>query len=226
MYSSRRGVLSLALAALGILSMPTTSAAQAVHRPIADFIGPNLAAPSVIWTEPGNPNYAVIDYFGRLATNQGLNFGSTYDGQVVERALPDGTALVSVSLRARKVLMYAVDTSQANAVVFGHSAPQVKAGARATLGDAMLTLEFVNTAPGAPLPSLFTIIFGPSVQKVLLVANAKGTFNAAYGVPDGTPGMLHVTQRGIYDAPGFDGNPSQDNVFPAESINLTVLGKK
>jgi len=76
-----------------------------------------------------------------------------------------------------------------------------------------------------PLPSLARLSFFPSpdytLNKLSLVASASGPLRAAYGVPNGTPGRLQLTQRGLYDVSGLSNN-GQDNAFPAEHINITV----
>jgi hypothetical protein len=83
-----------------------------------------------------------------------------------------------------------------------------------------LTVDFINTAPGAPLPNFRTLVFNPGqgqeLQKITFISTAKGPLRAAFDVPTGTPGMAHTTQRGLFDVPG-QGNGVDDN-FPAEHI--------
>jgi hypothetical protein len=217
------------LLAAGLSAHAGTASAQTVQRPLSDWLAPNISEPVLeIWFEPGNPNFVFLDYFGRAAMNNGLSLGSSFDGQVTERARKDGRADVHVVMHARSVLGYAYDTSQSNAIVFGHTAPQVKAGADPALADVLLTVDFVNSAPGAPLPSLSRLSFFPSssytLNKVAVVTSADGTFRAAYGVADGTAGKLQMTQRGLLDVTGVANN--HPDLFPAEHLNLFVTGPR
>jgi hypothetical protein len=225
--TARSRLFAVAVGLIALSGLAASASAQTTKRPLADWLGPNLAEPiGIIWTEPSNPTWAFIDYFGRNASIVGLNLGSTFEGQVTEKARKDGRADVRVVMHARKVLSYAYDTSIA-AYVFGHFASQVATGSDPALADVLLTVDFVNVAPGAPLPSLARLSFFPSpdyaLNKLSLVASADGTLRAAYGVPDGTPGRLQLTQRGLYDVSGLPNN-GQDNNFPAEHINITVTG--
>jgi hypothetical protein len=225
----RRRLVGVALALTVVSVWAAPASAQAKQRPLSDWLGPNIAEPVlVIWGEPGNPDWAYVDYFGKLALNNSLTLGSRFDGQVTERARKDGRADVHVVLHARNVLAYAYDTSQGSAIVFGHTAPQIKVGADPALADVLLTVDFINKAPGAPLPSLARLSFFPSANytlgKLALVTSADGTFRAAYGVDEGTPGKMQITQRGIYDAPGI-ANSQPPDYFPAEHVNLIVTGR-
>ena len=205
-----------------------SASAQATQRPIADFLGPNLAENiGIIWYETGQTQRGYFDYFGRSALANSLTLGSSFTGTVVERELPDGRASVRVVLHARRVFAYVYDAAIGNAIVFGHTGSQIKNGGDPALADVTLTVDFINEAPGAPLPSLTSLVFRPSaayeIGKLSVVANAAGTFRAAYGVAEGTPGRLHATQRGLYDVPGLPSNGS--SVFPVESLKLTVIGQ-
>ena len=153
--------------------------------------------------------------------------GSSFEGQVTERARKDGRADVHVVFHARNVLAWAIDTSNGNAIVFGHTGAQVSGGADAALADVLLTMDFINTAPGAPIPSLYALSFIPSpnytLNKMSVVANASGTFRAAYGVADGTPGKMRTTQRGLFDVKGID--KTHPDQYPAEKVTFIVNGQ-
>jgi hypothetical protein len=223
-----RRLLTVGLMLAGMSAWAHTASAQTTQRPLSDWLAPNLAEPILeIWFEPGNPDFAFVDYFGRMATNNGLSLGSSFDGTVTERARKDGRADVHVVLHSRNVLAYAYDTAHANKIVFGHTGAQIAGGADAALADVLLTVDFINSAPGAPLPSLSRLSFFPSANYTLtktnLVTSADGTFRAAYGVADGTVGKMQITQRGIYDSPGLANN--HPDLFPAEHINLIVTGR-
>src|SRR5262249_28334551 len=94
-------------------------------------------------------------------------------------------------------------------------ANEVKAGMDASLGSSTLTVDFINTAPGADLPDITALNApGQVLNKLSFNAKATGTLRAAFGVPDGTPGMARTNQRGLY---GVRGKPPND-VFPVEFV--------
>jgi hypothetical protein len=108
------------------------------------------------------------------------------------------------------------------ALIFGHVPAQVKGGLDPALAETLVTVDFTNSAPGAPLPSLYALSFAPSpnykFEKLSIVGNATGTLRTAFGVPDGTPGVAHTTQRGLYDVPGQANNGH--DLFPAEKVDI------
>jgi hypothetical protein len=217
-------MLLVAAAAVGILALsPATAEAQATQRPIQDFVTPNLTGGDWSWYEPATNKYMYIDYFGRNNAAYNLNLGTTVDGTVTERPLRDGTAHVHVVMHAANALSYGWDASLpapfANQLVFGHTVAQVLGGDDAGLGDVILTVDFINSAPGAPLPNITAV----PLEKISMVVTADGTLRAAFGVPDGTPGMAHTTQRGLYTAPGLPNN-GQD-YFPAEHVDFWATGQ-
>jgi hypothetical protein len=89
-----------------------------------------------------------------------------------------------------------------------------------------MTVDFINTAPGAAMPNIIQLTFNPHpgqvLEKLLFVVNADGTLRAAFGVPDGTPGSAHTTQRGLFTVPG-EGIPADR--FPTERVEFRATGQ-
>jgi hypothetical protein len=111
-------------------------------------------------------------------------------------------------------------------LLFGARVPDVVLGAAAALGDSTLTVQFINTAPGAPLPDLIQLAAfprpGQELKAIAIRAQADGELRAAFGVADGTPGRAEVIQVGLFLA-GFHGAVADG--FPAERINLSRAGR-
>ena len=197
--------------------------ADTTQRPIQDWITPNLSAGSIYWYDGDHPQTGAIfiDYFGSNNAAYSLNLGTSIDGTVVEIAQPDGTAQVHVVMHTQNTLTWAYSEGL-TALIFGHAPVQVKHGSDPALGETLVTVDFMNSAPGAPLPSLFNLSFLASpnykLQKLSIVANATGTLRSAFGVPDGTPGAAHTTQRGLFNVPGQSNNGN--DAFPAEKVDI------
>ncbi len=111
-------------------------------------------------------------------------------------------------------------------------APDVLAGAEPALGQSLLTVVLVSTAPGAPMPDLLQIssgrfrLPGRELLSISIHARADGDLRAASGFAEGTPGHAQVTQVGLFhtgagnrddDAHTFDG-------FPVENIHFGPTG--
>lgn len=85
--------------------------------------------------------------------------------------------------------------------VLGYTRSEVCGGAAPTLGDFLLTVDFINNQGlGGPLPDLIEMLTAPEpgqvFQGVLVNATAQGPLRFLPGVQPGTPGFMHVLQRG------------------------------
>lgn len=198
-------VLSLVLCSSAAFGQAT------IQRPIEDFI--NAQNSWYSWNEPETGNVFTLDYLGRWNDTFALSLGTTWTGTVTEHPLADGRARVRVELRTENALTYV--TYPGLGVVFGHSLGNVIAGMEAGLGSSTLTVDFINTAPLAPLPDI-TAFNAPGrvLNKLSFNAKATGTLRASFGVPDGTPGMARTNQRGLFGVPGMPPN----DVFPVEFV--------
>src|ERR1700752_4923669 len=109
-------------------------------------------------------------------------------------------------------------------LAFGARVLDIVGGAAPALGDVHFHAEFVNSAPGAPLPDLvavnaafcaepFPIPFSWSdIQFIAIEASIKGTLHAtsSSGFAEGTPGMLAVKQTGLLSQPPRPSGPLSD----------------
>jgi hypothetical protein len=162
----------------------------------------------------------LFDYAGvrarQILARGGPDLGTTFSGTVTERPLADGTAEVHVVLHTDNAFAIGRDLITF-AILFGHSVPQVVAGADVAIGSCDYDLTFVNAAPGAPLPDLATTTM--TFKSLLFRGRAEGTLRATFGVPDGTPGRGYVVQNGLLEVPATaDG-------WPAELIMFKVVGR-
>ena len=221
MRNSNFRVAHFSLFVLFLIACPSMVFGQAtIHRPIEDFI--NKQVNQTGWQDPETGNFIFVDYLGRINNTLSLSLDTTVTGSVTEHPLADGRARVLVQLKTDNALTYVAYTGLG--VVFGHVPNDVKLGKDAGLASSSLTVDFINTAPGAPLPNLIDLVFAPSsgqfLNKLSFVANATGTMRAAFGVPEGTPGKAHTTQEGLYGVPG---KPPSD-VFPTEYVRAYPVG--
>ena len=243
-------VLSMLLIALASrLPITKASTTHTSIRPVSDFVSAqgtfciddgmggcfhfNPPVPNFFgWSSPAQNLTISVDYAGLADAVVGGAFGTTTEGTITERSLPDGRAEVTVVLHTSNALTWATpfdpnDTT----LLFGARVTDVRAGANPALGESLLQVTFINTAPGDPLPDLVQLIFAPLPGQefpsfISFRARADGELRAAFGVPDGTPGRAQVTQNGLFGAAirnGFRG--ALADAFPAEHINLRVVGR-
>lgn len=211
------------MALVGLLSalIATPVSAQIVHRPIQHFLSAQTSTTS--WIEPETGNQIFVDYANRTNTTFVLGLPTGMRGSITERPLRDGRADVKVILHTSDA--YATASQGGVGFVFGSTVTEVIGGRDPGLADSVLTLSFINTAPGAPLPNLTSLIFfplpGQEIKSVSFVATAFGPLRPLFGVPDETPGSVHTTQRGLYGVPG----QGLDDNFPAERIVIKEVGR-
>jgi hypothetical protein len=225
--------------ALGLGLCAATASAQTTQRPIDEFVaaqgtfcvddghgGCTIFVPPVAnfvgFTDTVHDLGISVDYAG-LADDVLGTLGTTFSGSISERTLKDGSVIITVHLKTSNALTWVIpfdptDTSNQfgeNDLIFGARVNDIQAGATPALGDCKLDLEFTNSAPGLPIPDFEQLIFDPqpgqSILSVVFEATANGNF------VDGTPGKVHVIERGILDN-GFHGAVADG--FPAEFINF------
>ena len=221
---------------------------RAVQRPIEDFVdaqgtyciddgagGCWLFVPTVKnfigWSSPDL--CASVDYAGLASAKWGELFGTTTGGSITERPLADGRVEVDVRLHTRNALTWVIEPEEdgscdyANgSLLFGQRYPQGSDWGNAALGESLLQVKFINTAPGAQLPDLIQLFFFPEpeqeVRSILFTSRADGTLREAYGVADGTPGRVEVIQTGLFMTNWMG---ATEDGFPVENINLMVVGQ-
>ena len=178
------------------------------------------------WTDPKTGVTAAIDALGEF--DEG-DFGTVVDGSVSDSGPPNGPAEVNVIVHVHNALTRAFDLD--GNPVFGHLLFEVQDGADPTLGDATLQVKFSNTARGEPLPDFNQLVSCPLPGQALeffsIRAQASGRLREAFGVPDGTPGRLEVTQTGLIGTAAIVNPHSRValDAFPAEHVILRVTGQ-
>jgi hypothetical protein len=233
-------VLATALALGGLCLASPSAFAGTTHRPIAEFVdaqgtfcvddgagGCAIFVPPVAnfvgFTDTVHFLGISMDYAGLSDDPLGGTLGTAFSGTISERTLKDGSVIINVHLQTSNALTYVIPfdpTSSANQfgenpLIFGTRANNVLAGAAPALGDCKLDLEFTNTAPGLPIPDFEQLLFAPGPGQQVLSVVFEGTANGTFA--DGTPGKVHVIERGILDN-GFHGAVADG--FPAEFITL------
>jgi hypothetical protein len=241
----RTGMLTAAAGislALAMLPAAGTAAGPkgATIRPIEDFVlmqgtfcfdlghGCHLFVPPVQnFIGLSDPNHCILasfDYAGladtwiKGATAGIMSFNTTFAGQVVERPLPDGRALLEINLRTSNALAWAVEDCTFNfaaPLIFGARVDDVLLGAQPVLGEIQMTIRMTNTAPGAPIPDLIKVFVDPDPGQEIHMLGFVAT--AGRPVASGGGGQLQTVQRGLFVTPS--NSPRWDG-FPAERITL------
>jgi hypothetical protein len=238
-------LISIGAMVLGLYTLIAAPNVQAGQRPIEDFLKTQgTYIPSGFedwpawtffygWTSPDLPYALAIDYAGVasrwLEEKHGISVGTTFNGFVNERALPNGTTEVTVILQARNALAWVSATQgdpRLTELVFGYRPDDIVEGKPPVLGDCTLQVKFISTKPpGSELPDLES----PEVQLITLdfVGQAHGPLRSAFGVPDGTPGFIQTRQTGLIRTSG-KANPKSRvalDAFPAEKIIIKAVGR-
>lgn len=241
-------VSKLPLAAVAMVLVVAASPTHARPRPVSDYVStqgtycvqnrddpacpPALPGaetlPDVLgWIGPA-PDYhyvAVADFSGSyaawVAQNGGPNLGTSVTGTINERALPDGRANVQVNLHTKHALVWVEDLAIVNIgpPVFGQWATKVVKGAPPSFVDCNFTLDFTNTAPGAPLPDLIELlfVFNPAREVHALTIRCTGVGDLAAG----GKGQLVLSQTANFRT-SFVGKGVADG-FPAEVLKITPV---
>jgi hypothetical protein len=211
------------------LSMQRTGAPLAkvgpvVQRPLSDFLSTQVS--QTLWYNGDNPLYRYhVDFAGVISRAYGLSLTPTFEGTITERPLADGRAEVIVDIRSHNALTWMNKWYANYDVVFGEHPFAIKAGAPPTLGYVHLLWNFINEAPGAPIPDFQADVPTKSVK---MEARAFGPIKAASGLgPDGTPGHGWTTQVGVlqkflYDLP-LEGQPGTDQGYTAQFVKLEAI---
>lgn len=178
----------------------------------------------LFWTDPKTGVIALVDSLGQFDEGE---FGTVVDGSVSESALPSGLADVRIVMHTSNAYMRAFD-AEFNPL-FGYGGA---GGLQSqSLGDALIQVKLKNTAPGAPLPDINQLQLcpepGQTWEVISLRARASGPLRAEFGVPEGTPGRLEVTQTGLIGTSSIASLRSRlaIDAFPAEKIIIRATGR-
>ena len=237
------------------LTLAFAGAAQSqpvTHRPITDFTNAQVhGAIGMSTTSTCIPpqcagRLAAFDYPGlsdRVLSALGRPLGTTIDGSITERLLPDGRADVQVVLHTTNALTWVstwdptdpndnVLPFPENPLLFGFRLSDIVANPaiEPALGDVHLVLAFKNTAPAAPLPDLVGWLAlgiaapGQELVSIYIDATATGSLREAANLgPEGTPGKCVVTETGVLFRGPFKGATADG--FPVEKVDLHAIGR-
>ena len=102
--------LGFAFIAVALVSVVSFGQVQQ-HRPIQDFLNAQVSPP-LWWVNPASPQFeGQIDYAGYFGTfllnNGGPDLGTNFNGDIIEKLLPDGRTKVFVVLQGKNVFMRA-----------------------------------------------------------------------------------------------------------------------
>jgi hypothetical protein len=200
------------------------AAGKVTERDILAFVAAQGTFPGKLFVPPV-PNFLgssdpvsglsmSIDYAGLANNTCGNVAGTTFAGSVKETLLPDGRAEVSVELLTTNAIAWVVNGFDfANdPVIFGVRWERVRGSCvlnDPALGNSMLTVTFINTAPGAPLPDLIQLLAAPEPGQELLAISLHA--EAVGELADGTPARAETHQ--VAKVKGGELQFSVENVF-------------
>jgi hypothetical protein len=228
-------LLIAALALMTFVGVGHPNAAGTRQRPFSDWLdaqgsvlNANNCASSVLgWLTPDFATFARADYSGKIGecitNNGGPVFNPEFSGTVTERDLPDGRAEILVIHHFANTYVVARDQTlggnPAPAILgfnaselFGH--PELPSA----VASGTIQVKFIIDHPGDPLPDLSTIDFLSLSARF----QGSGPLRAAFGVDEGTPGRVIVSQTGLFNIPG-QGDGVADS-FPAELVRVFRAG--
>lgn len=236
MKSRKTFLLITALVLVATVGLAHPKAVGTRQRPFSEWlsaqgnitVNATCASTVVAWLTPDFATFARADYAGTIGacitSHGGPEFHPEIGGTVTERDLPDGRAEIVVIHHFKNAYVVARDPNQPGTPspailgynpgeLFGH--PELQSA----LASGVIQVKFIIDQPGDPLPRLFNAIS--------LSVNARfqgsGPLRAAFGVDEGTPGKVVVSQTGLFNTPG-QGNGVADS-FPAELVHVFKTGK-
>ena len=204
------------------------------QRPFSDwldaqgsFVNPVTCGATVFgWLPPDFTTFALADYTGKIGqciTNHGGPvFNPEFSGTVTEHDLPDGTAEIHVIHHFTDTFALARDQTQAGSpAILGYRAAELfgNPNLQPALANGMIQVKFIIAQPGDPLPDFTSI---SNILSLSARIRGEGPLRAAFGVTDGTPGKLLVSQTGLFNIPG-QGNGVADG-FPGEIVRVFQAG--
>jgi len=227
-------MLVTAVAVTAFVGTVQVLAQGARQRPFSEWLDKQTTF-AVAWQDqPPSKTFAYVDYAGKyaafIASSGGPTINTEVDGTVRERDLPDGRAEILLNVHFKNAMSYALDLTQSPPAptIFGFRSGELIANPSLSpaLASGELQARYIIASPGASLENLADIVFGFVPGEVLSLsfrANGDGALRAAFGVPDGTPGKLVLSETGRFDIPG-KGKGVADG-FPAELIRVFKAGK-
>ena len=158
------------------------------------------------WAGGDGVNFALVDYAGLankyIKANSEHSIGTKVNGFVLECALPNGKAQITVQLLTKKALGFAQSIEDlANnefnflntPTIFGAKAQDVVNGEKPATGLASLSTTFSIAAPGADLPDFIDVVFNPASYAPVKMNFKSITFGKC---SNGRKARLNVHQVG------------------------------
>jgi hypothetical protein len=224
-----------------ISALQGEASAKTNQRPINDFLDQQgqrsdftpTTGDLVGWLDPETLNFAWVDYAG--LADALVPLGTAFTGKVTERPLKDGRVEVLVTLHTKNALAWAFNVLDANfndplffettPLIFGVRVQDLDEGTAPALASCTLTVKFIHgEPPGGELPDLVQLVNAPDEDQQLLQlkfhTSVSGDLRAQFGVEDGTPGRLIVSQNGLYVVP----NAPWPGDFPVEKVVVKQVG--
>lgn len=177
------------------------------------------------WTDNPQTNFALVDYAGLankyIKDKTGHSIGTKVNGFILECALPNGKAQITVNLLTTRALGFAhsVQDLEGNnfnfletPTNFGVKAQEVIAGKKPAIGPVIFSVTFSISTPGARLPDLLDVI---NVEPKNKYAPIKMSFKSTtFGkCPSGIKARLDVHQVAST-------NDSNALVFTKEKVKI------
>jgi hypothetical protein len=221
-----------------VLPSLQVKAAGTRQRPFSDWLSAqgtvnpvNCASTVTGWLTPDFATFARADYSGKICdcitANGGPTFHPEFSGTVTERDLPDGTAEIQVIHHFTNTHVVARDQTlptppgEPALAILGYNAAELfgHPELQSAVANGMIQVKFIIAHPGDPLPDLSSINFLSLSARI----QGSGPLRAAFGVAEGAPGKLLVSQIGLFNIPG-QGNGVADG-FPAELVRVFRAGQ-
>ena len=224
MKSSKTCVLVAAVVA-SILSATRPAVAQVRRLPLSDFLG--VQSTQICWSDPVTGNALCFDLYGARAAANGLDLGTTFNGDVQINDLGNGRERVIVNWQTRNAVCAGFNANFDP--TFGFFAVEIAGGAPASLGDGHTIFQWTQPT-GSGIPTQAQIFDDPTgarvPEKVLTSVICHGQLRAGSGYPEGTPGLGQTTQTGLLRTGVPSGCPPEKDAdcFPAEKVQFKANG--
>ncbi len=208
------GVMSLVFSGMASAgSMVGSECTSIFERPLSDFLdvqgtsGSSFFPPVpdyVGWAGGDFVYFALVDYAGlaneAIVQEGGTSLGTEFSGRILECALSNGTARISVVLETRNAMGFAQSIQDLSDngfdfagtdTIFGNKAVDIVNGAQAALGPSTLRASFINSSSGAPLPDFLAVVNDSETYGPYTFDFRSTTVGRR---PDGTKARLRVQQ--------------------------------
>lgn len=210
-------VLGLVAAAILIMASAGRTSAQTEQLPISTFLDllPNTSFQS--WFDPSNGNILLIDAYGKRNAALNLNLGTTVDGRVTVMNLGDGTQSVTVHFQTRDAICWGLNSNLQPAFGYNPIAVRNNVGP-AALGSLIQRIVF-EPQPAGPINLSWPI------ETRMTTITCQGLLRAGSGYAEGTEGLAHTTQIGLFSTGVPDGCPPEQDAscWPAEKVLFKPL---